>query len=272
MGDKVCMRCRVLYPSDARVCKYCGGELVEIQDTMFDWERYPYLYPRVRVVHRRSHLSLASIFLIIIFVIGIVPAIISPKIITVSGITNVDGIEGTVIDRNREPVPGVLLSVQGTRKSTISDPSGHFEIHGLSYGEYIIKARKEGYVTKNLTVFVAKPLNMGITIIMDKGDGFEEEVLISSADVQAYIIACITLAAIFSLFSLIGAYHTRKQKNFGWALFGGIFGVASGISMALLLGMLFALGINAIAISAIAIVIIVRERYMFERTLGGRLG
>lgn len=56
-------------------------------------------------------------------------------------------LQGTVKDKDGQPVPAATIRVRGTGKSTITDADGQFRLEGLAPGTYSLLVQATGFVT-----------------------------------------------------------------------------------------------------------------------------
>jgi TonB-dependent receptor len=86
-------------------------------------------------------------------------------------------VAGEVSDDRLEPLPGVVIEVKGTVKTSETDKSGKFNLGTLPSGNVIIEASKLGYVTnaQSATALPGQKLNIRISLKLKPSDGNADE-------------------------------------------------------------------------------------------------
>lgn len=82
----------------------------------------------------------------------------SAQLSQVQGTKNA-GINGKVLDANGQPVPNVVVSIQGNAKTVVCDADGRYEFTPLSMGKYSVTFAATGYVTQ---VFEGEAVKTGV--------------------------------------------------------------------------------------------------------------
>ncbi|MDG1334111.1 MAG: carboxypeptidase-like regulatory domain-containing protein [Crocinitomicaceae bacterium] len=72
--------------------------------------------------------------------------------------SNLSSISGTIRASNGEPLPGVVLSVDGEGLEqplkVVTNPQGHFQLRGLNPGQYLLLAVFAGFMDWKKNVLV----------------------------------------------------------------------------------------------------------------------
>jgi hypothetical protein len=65
-------------------------------------------------------------------------------------------VRGTVRSSDGARLPGVTVSVSGTRISAVTDDSGDYALTGLSVGQVVLVASLSGFASSQTTVTLAR--------------------------------------------------------------------------------------------------------------------
>ena len=82
-------------------------------------------------------------------------------------VTGNSSISGVVIDSTLQPLQDVELQLMGTGRHATSYESGMFFFAGLAQGDYVVRARRMGFVPANFTVRVGKSEKHQFRIILE---------------------------------------------------------------------------------------------------------
>lgn len=94
------------------------------------------------------------------------------------------GIEGTVADAiTKMPLVGATISINGTKKNTISDLDGKFAFSSLDSGQYTLSVSFTGYKSQQLSIIVEDNELKNVTILLEEETNNLNEVLIKSRKV-----------------------------------------------------------------------------------------
>jgi len=138
--------------------------------------------------------------------------------------------EGMVTDGEGKPLEGAEIYVmegKDIEKVAETDENGYFHIENLSAGKHRIMVKKEGYVTKNVTIGVF-PFKSFLKekIVLNSGEGWENKKALSAwvFDILPVFSAAII---ILSIPPLIGGIFALMKKFEIVAIIGAIFGIFS---------------------------------------------
>ncbi len=161
--------------------------------------------------------------------------------------------EGMVVDGQKEPLPDVAIYLvdDGMKKMAETDEKGYFIISNLSAGKHRIILKKEGYVTKNVTIGVF-PFKSFIKerFTLQKGNGTENKKALSAwfFDILPIFASAII---ILSIPPLIGSIFCFMRKYEIVAIIGAIFGI---FSMGFFIG-------TVLSIIALVLILLSREEF-----------
>jgi hypothetical protein len=94
-----------------------------------------------------------------------------------SAIAQTTKINGRINFTDNEPVPGVLVFLQGTTKSAVSNESGNYAIENVPYGNYILEAStieankktvpiKLNGTTKNINILIERATSVELSEVV----------------------------------------------------------------------------------------------------------
>jgi hypothetical protein len=222
-----------------------------------------------------THLQIAGIILIIVFIWGMVSAITFAMFdIHLLALTEFDDdgradVAGYVTDDQGNTLYNVTIIVHGTQYFTRTNLDGYYTIENIKEGEYEIEASQDGYgtLTKRVTLDPNTPTLVNFVLEEGGFDTTENERYGSNlSDLEHLNYSTAAIIIVYSSFALIGGILSYFQRYFWLAMFGGLCGIIAGV---------FSIGIViAPILSFIALIIIVRNQEEFvtaERPLLERL-
>ncbi|SEC51023.1 iron complex outermembrane recepter protein [Tenacibaculum sp. MAR_2009_124] len=106
---------------------------------------------------------------------------ISMFLIMASAVAQQGEIRGTVVDNNNEPIPGVNVTVLGTKIGVQTNFEGLFEIKDVPNGSQEIKLSYIGFKTKNLLITVP---SKNLKVVMYEGNELLQEVQVTGRNNQ----------------------------------------------------------------------------------------
>lgn len=95
-------------------------------------------------------------------------------------------LHGAVKSERGVAVPGVQISVFGSRKSAISDSAGRFQIVGLPSGELQLLARRVGYQPTTVAVVTGSARSIIVDLIMKRVVGLDTVSVTASAIIPSF--------------------------------------------------------------------------------------
>lgn len=75
-------------------------------------------------------------------------------LITIGAFAQSGSISGSVTDDTNGPVPGTILFLKGSSKNAVADSVGHYTIHGISAGSYVLVVRMAGFEAQEKAITV----------------------------------------------------------------------------------------------------------------------
>jgi outer membrane protein assembly factor BamB len=129
-------------------------------------------------------------------------------------------IEGMVVDKNGDPIPGALVELLGDREivitSTNTNSAGEYSFEDLFSGRYTVRGSKAGYTTASLVVDVAY------------GDATQPEQLVLEKAVQAGFEEALNLPILIPIIlivvviAIILLMRRRKRKKMVYEMLEGL--------------------------------------------------
>lgn len=231
-------------------CPNCGMTMkVDVREKE-EFEETP-LHPLVKRKPTKMPV-IAGILLIVASLLGI--SMGAALLFSESEALHGSGIyEGMVVDEKGVAIEGAeIYVVDGSpKKVTETDENGYFLIENLSAGKHRIMVKKEGYVTKNVTIGVF-PFKSFLKekIVLRSGEGWEKKKNLSAwvFDILPVFSAAII---ILSIPPLIGGVFAIMKKFEIVAIIGAIFGI---FSIGFIIG-------SILSIVALILLLISREEF-----------
>ncbi len=236
------------------VCPNCGMHIkVEIPVERREEKKESPIHPLVKHTPS-SKPAIAGIFLIIVFLLGIIMGAL--LLLSENEMLKGNGIyEGMVTDEEHNAIEGaeIYLIDEGVKiKVTETGGDGYFSIKNLSAGKHRILLEKNGYISKNVSIGVF-PTTKSIfreRFIMKKGEGMERERSITAFVID--FLPMLSLAIIIvSIPALIGGVFCFMRRYELIAIIGAIFGI---FSIGFLIG-------SILSIVALVLILISREEF-----------
>lgn len=174
---------------------------------------------------------------------------------------------GVVKSDNEENLSGVMVSIQGTDLSAVTDQDGHYSIRDAPSGLWKIKASIQGYKNSTQKVLLAQGIGDQVDFELEEGSGDVE------TNGIGFLYAFSIVALFFSVFTMAGAYFSFKGMRFSVVLVSSILGSCSSLMIAAVvtMGMLnagYALGILLAPFSFLLIIAYRKEFKSYENFEG----
>ena len=210
-------------------CPNCGMHIkVDVNgDSHEKREEESPIHPLVKDT-RSNKPTIAGIFLIIVFLLGIIMGV--SLLLSEKEALQGNGIyEGAVVDVEHNPIEGasIYLMDEGLKvKIAETDAEGYFSIN-LSSGKHRILIEKDGYISKNVSigVFPIKSI-FRERFVLEKGEGEEKERSITAFAIDILPMMAVAII-IISIPSLIGGIFCFIRKYRIIAVVGAVFGIFS---------------------------------------------
>ena len=94
-------------------------------------------------------------------------------------------LSGTILDSNKSPILGAIVSVDGTSLGTVTDPDGFYYMINISPGTYSLKVSMIGYKTVIVEdVIISVNKTTRINVELDQGYVEGEEVLVTASKIS----------------------------------------------------------------------------------------
>lgn len=95
--------------------------------------------------------------------------------IYMEGYPETGDLEGLVVDEEGDPIPVATITIPTYGYERLSGPNGEFYIFDMDPGEYTVKVSKEGYITKEVKVYITAGETEKWTITLKEEAEPEEE-------------------------------------------------------------------------------------------------
>ena len=84
--------------------------------------------------------------------------------------SQINAIQGKILDQEQKPIPGVSVLVEGTVRGVQSDKNGSFLIKDLPVGSYALKTNMIGFKTQSLTFSIGKDEVKNLDFVLEDDD------------------------------------------------------------------------------------------------------
>ncbi len=235
-------------------CPNCGMKIkINVMPDEKPIQEYSPIHPTVKKIKRSEKTTLAAIFLILSFILGISMGAILLAHHNMLYEGNGE-IKGYVVDEKGNGLYDVSIYVDGNF-SMRSDEKGRFEIKNISAGEHVLTFEKNGFKKLVVKTFVL-PSSISISekYTLKKGSGEEKITSLTLYAVKflpVFSYAVITL----SFLPLIGGIFCLMRKHFIIVVVSSVFGI---FSFGFIVGSL---------LSIIALILVLLSRDEFEEEI-----
>ena len=93
-------------------------------------------------------------------------------------------LSGTILDSNKNPILGAIVSVDGTSLGTVTDPDGFYYMINIPPGTYSLKVSMIGYKTVIVEDVIISNKTTRINVELDQGYVEGEEVLVTASKIS----------------------------------------------------------------------------------------
>ncbi len=117
------------------------------------------------------------------------------------------GIEGVVLDANKQPLPFASVSLKNTPKGAATDLNGRFKLENIEPGTYILQAQSLGYNGSEITVEADRGEIVKLTVIL-----YESSIDLQEVQVEGKSKARQVRETPFAITSVdVGQLHNSNQ-------------------------------------------------------------
>ncbi len=198
----------------------------------YSWEIFPHLAYELKEPQKANVTYMFMIIGVILVVMALIGFIASFSIIVMA--QSSEGVDfgsdirliGVVKSESGENLSGVVVSIQGTDLSAVTNHRGQYSIRNAPGGIWRIKASLQGYKNSTQKVLLVRDISDQVDFELKEGSGDVE----TNSVGFLYAFSIVTL--FFSVFILAGAYFCFNGTRFSVVLVSSILGCCSSLIIA----------------------------------------
>ncbi len=212
----------------------------------------PYYGPPYPRMGRTSKPTIAGVLLIIAGVLGIISAVLAgffgvlmgdpAGLMELTGEDDNADVTGSISLDDGSAAQNVTISVIDEHISTQTDANGEFRLKNVPIGNQKLKLEKEGYKTIIHKTFIVPSNDSTWDNFNPEGEEFDNdyEFILERGNetitegeyppfqvMTTFCYTCAVIAAILSIFSIVGGIYAMKRKKFHIVVAGAILGIFS---------------------------------------------